>query len=147
MPFRNHDFAQNPRFFQISQDFIASALGLARTTWSPTFFLWKINTLCTFECKFSFKTRWSRVTWNSSDSSKWEITSGANLIRNLLAFSSSNIVPARAVVIKFQSKLFSWIFEIWGRLKVQNGCKFIRLFISVNFSARQGIGARLEAYK
>ena len=55
---------------KISPDFIASALGLARTTWSPTFSLWKPHTLCTFECKFNFKTRWSKVTWTSTKKRK-----------------------------------------------------------------------------
>ena len=59
---------------------------------------------------------------------------------------SWKLIWSRAVVIRFQSKLFSWVFEIWGRLRVQNAFKFIKLFVSVNISARQGIGARLEAY-
>ena len=54
---------------------------------------------------------------------------------------------SRAVITKIAIEFFSSIFEIWNRFKVRNASKFIELFIFVNFSARQGIGARLEARK
>ena len=44
-------------------------------------------------------------------------------------------------------RVFSSVFEIWDRFKVQNASTFIELFIFFNFSARQGIGARLEGHK
>ena len=70
-----------------------------------------------------------------------------NLVRNLLAFLGCELKWSHAVITKIAIDFFSSDFEIWNRFKVQNASKFIELFIFVNFSARQGIPARLEAHE
>jgi len=108
---------------------------------------WKVDAFCFMNLKFSFKTRWCKLIWNSFNESKWEIRFRANLIRILWAFSSLNIVRARAVAIKFQFEPCSWVFEICAWFKVRNAFNFTELFVYIHTNAIWGIGARLGAQK
>ena len=62
-PFKSQNFAQNLRFIEFLYDFIAPALGRARTICTPLERGWKIDVFCTIRLKFNFKTRWTPTIW------------------------------------------------------------------------------------
>ena len=124
--------------------------------------LMNLKAFCTLNRPHISKTHENSLDWNLITTARDHMSFQLKMLMCCQQKSNSYSIPTTAQetlqfrpvnmynsTISTPKYLFikKWVFEIWGRLRVQNAFKFIKLFISVNISARQDIGARLEAYK